>query len=84
MTSGRVIPRDRAPGYPAFEPWLYSIDTFMPFVDLDQKASYELQPRSDDDLEFWGFEGWFIFHVLAGWALTGALVAGLTGLVKKD
>jgi hypothetical protein len=77
---GEKLPHEYLP----FQPWLYSLDTFVPFVDLGQKSSWELHPRTNGQLKYWSLETWYLFHVMAGWGLAGALVAGLSGLVKKE
>jgi hypothetical protein len=59
--------------YPSFNPIIYSIDTFFPFVDLKQEDYWI--PRS---------KGYLWFHIAMGWFFSFLLVAGLAGLVKKD
>jgi hypothetical protein len=73
-----------SPEATTFHPWLYSLDTFLPFVELDQKTSWKLHPLRARNAEFWLFEAYFILHMLLGWVLIGALGAGLTGLVKTE
>jgi len=64
---------DILPDYPKFNPAIYSIDTFLPFVDLKQETYW--MPK--DKTYLW-------FHIAMGWFLSSLLVAGLAGLVKKD
>jgi hypothetical protein len=60
---------------PHFQPLVYALDTLLPVVDLHQQDSWI--PR---ELAQW----WAWTSILAGWILTTAVVAALTGLIKKD
>lgn len=64
---------DILPDYPKFNPAIYSIDTFLPFVDLKQETYWMPKDKS-----------YLWFHIAMGWFLSSLLVAGLAGLVKKD
>ena len=64
---------DGAP--PAFNTWVYSLDAFVPLIDLHQ-AKYRL-PKGG------GLRAYLWFHIGFGWLLTTLLVVGLTGLVRK-
>lgn len=59
---------------PKFNSLVYSIDTFVPLVDLYQ-AKYWLPKSRVLRLYHW-------VHIAAGWILTTLLVIGLTGLVR--
>lgn len=59
----------------AFNPVTYSIDTFVPLVDLHQ-AKFRLPSGELYRLYLW-------IHISAGWLLTTLLIAGITGLVRK-
>ena len=67
----------KSPGQalPHFQPFVYALDTLLPVVDLHQQDNWI--PRG---LAQW----WAWVSILAGWVLTTAVVAALTGLVKKD
>ncbi len=67
--------------YPEFNSFIYSVDTFLPIVDLHQE-NYWL-PRGDGDWG-WFFRLYLWLHIVAGWVLTSVAVAGLTPLIKKD
>lgn len=78
--------------YPAFQFITYSIDAFVPVVDLHQ-SKYWLPNANKGGMLYetkW-FEihsgGLFLFylwlHTIAGWVLSTLFVAGLTGLVRK-
>lgn len=67
--------------YPAFNAFMYSLDTFFPFVDFHQEAYW--LPFAGDRFG-WFFRLWLWGHIIAGWVLSTMAVAGLTGLIKKD
>jgi uncharacterized protein YjbI with pentapeptide repeats len=63
-----------APG-PAFQPIIYARDVLLPVADLDQQAHW-----IPEGLARW----WTWASILAGWVLTTAVVAALTGLLKRE
>jgi hypothetical protein len=67
----------KSPGQalPRFQPFVYALDTLLPVVDLHQQDNWIPQ-----GLAQW----WAWLSILAGWVLTTAVVAALTGLIKKD
>jgi len=80
----------------AFCPWIYSLDTFLPIVDLHQEGRW-LPNRGGGDLVTafcpdryigitWGelLYMWFWLEILLGWLLTTLALAGLTGLIRRD
>ncbi|MFB3136177.1 MAG: hypothetical protein ACE1Y3_10645, partial [Rhodospirillales bacterium] len=67
--------------YPEFNSFVYSIDTFLPIVDLHQE-NYWL-PRGDGDWG-WLFRLYLWLHIAVGWLLSTVAVFGLTGLIRKD
>jgi len=72
------------PDYPAFSAAWYSLDVFLPIVDLHQE-SYWLPGKQEQALFWgWGYKIWLWLQIMLGWFLTTIAVAGLTGLVKKD
>jgi hypothetical protein len=60
---------------PSFHGAVYALDTLLPVVDLRQQAVWI--PRG-------GAQWWAWASILAGWVLTTAVVAALTGLLKRD
>ena len=60
---------------PTFNAFVYSLDTFVPLVDLHQ-AKYRLPTGPGLRLYLW-------IHISSGWVLTTLLVVGLTGLVRR-
>jgi hypothetical protein len=69
------------PDYPRFTAPVYSLDVFLPIVDLHQESRWLPNMLSN-----WGWALWVYmwFQILAGWLLTSVFVAALTGLIKKD
>ncbi len=67
--------------YPCLQPIVYSLDAFLPIVDLHQEK-YWLPDVSKN--YGWLYRVYLWLHIIFGWILTTVLVAGLTGLVKKD
>ena len=67
-----------------FQPIVYSLDTFIPIVDLHQETNWIPQPeRGKSWVGRWArFYLWV--HIAFGWILTTVAVAGFTGLIKKD
>jgi type IV secretory pathway TrbD component len=61
--------------HPGFQGAVYALDTLLPVVDLRQQAVWI--PRG-------GAQWWASVSILAGWVLTTAVVAALTGLLKRD
>lgn len=82
---------DISENYPKFNFLVYSVDMFVPLVNLHQ-AEYWL-PNANKGFVMWpwgvtirwgGFLRMYLwFHIAAGWVLTTLLVVGLTGLVSK-
>lgn len=93
--TGIVVPGDGdhqlSDVYPRFNFFVYSVDTFVPLIDLHQ-AKYWL-PNANLGHELFNIKGLvlntgglmrlcFWIHIAFGWILTTLLVAGLTGLVR--
>jgi hypothetical protein len=82
--------------YPKFQSFLYSIDPFLPIVNLGQKdywapnanigslAKFPLSPSFAFKFT-WGsaLRLYLILHIILGWIFTTLWVAGFTGLVRK-
>lgn len=69
-----------AASYPAFNAWMYSLDTLFPVLEIDQKAYWK-----PDHAKPWGGMARFYFYIqsIVGWALSLLAVAGFSGLVKS-
>ena len=60
---------------PAFHPFAYTTDVVLPIVGLGQKSAWQPQGPA----LYWS---WAL--TMAGWILATAVVAGLTGVLKRD
>jgi hypothetical protein len=60
---------------PTFQPAIYALDTLLPIIDLRQQ-NYWI-PRG-------GAQWWAWISIILGWVLTTAVVAALTGIIKRD
>lgn len=79
--------------YPIPNPLIYSIDMFVPLVDLhhakywlpDAKRKGELKILNTFNVPIFGrIMRWYMWvHILCGWLLTSLLVVGLSGLVRR-
>jgi len=74
--------------YPEFYAIPYSLDVFLPIVDLHQEA-YWLPTRTNKECNitcdpvYYFLISWMYFQIMAGWFLTTMLVGGLTGLIRN-
>ena len=69
----RTKPKGEA--LPVFQPAVYALDVLLPVVNLNQEAAWI--PT--------GWVRWWVWAaILAGWVLTTAVVATLTGILKRD
>lgn len=80
------------PSYPVFNSFIYSVDTFLPIVDLHQEE-YWLPNANASVTWVWSGEEapggkyllWYLwFHIAIGWVVTTLVVAGFTGLVRRE
>ncbi|MCU0485181.1 MAG: hypothetical protein MUC85_03625 [Anaerolineales bacterium] len=64
-----------------FNPIGYSLDVFLPIVDLHQESAWEININ-----KIWGvyFQIYLFTHIAFGWLFTTLFVAAATGLVKSD
>ncbi|MBS0208048.1 MAG: hypothetical protein JSS27_03745 [Planctomycetes bacterium] len=77
------------PNYPQLAPFMYSLDTFTPLINLDQAefwlpaanrgAQWSLGPIVVTTGGLLRVYMWF--HIMAGWVLSSLLFVGLTGSV---
>jgi hypothetical protein len=81
----------------SFNPWVYSVDTFLPVIDL--KESNNWNPKVDKNQKItlcifktsFCMQGngdlvryYFWSHILLGWVFTSLWVAGFTGLIRRS
>jgi hypothetical protein len=85
------------PHYPPFSSFVYSLENFLPVVDLHQETYWRPNPRHrrTDDKPMTAAESlletlparmlrWYLWlHILAGWTITPLLFAGLAGLLRS-
>lgn len=77
----RVLPAE----YPHLQPVVYSLDVFLPFVDLQQEDYWMPTDQRGQSRVFGrGMMLWRWLHIALGWALSALFVAGITGLIKKE
>lgn len=73
-----AYPADMTPASthpPAFDPFAYTLDVVVPIVNLGRQNAW--QPQGSALYWSWALTG-------AGWVLTTAVVAGLTGILKRE
>lgn len=78
--------------YPKFNSLVYSIDTFVPFVNFHQKNYWLPDANRGSELFNYRFISltsgellriYLWIHISFGWLLVSLFVAGLSGLVRK-
>ena len=80
-------------GYPEFSPILFSVDIFVPFLNLHQEPFW--YPAPDGGYQHWWgsvedgnfsrggwLERWYWFQIIAGWVLTSLFLLSVTGLLR--
>jgi hypothetical protein len=80
----RPAPNSLPHQYPHFRSFIFSLDSFLPFVELHQKTYWRLHERRRPDRRYLYCSLYFALHTIAGWILTGIAIAGVTGLVKGE
>lgn len=73
--------RWEASSYPAFSPWMYSLDTLLPVLDMGQRTFWRPNPAKPGGRAAISY---FYFQSVVGWALSLLAVAGFSGLVKSS
>jgi hypothetical protein len=73
--------RWEASSYPAFSPWMYSLDTLLPVLDMGQRAFWRPNPTKQGGRMAMTY---FYVQSVVGWALSLLAVAGFSGLVKSS
>jgi len=68
------------PDYPRFQALAYSLDAFLPIVDLHQESFW----LPDASKPFGALVRLYLWiHIAAGWLLSTLFVSGVTGLVRR-
>ena len=74
-------------------PLLYSLDVFLPFVDLHQEHYWWPDESLQGECQFAGrkisvrgstLRLYLWFQIIAGWLLSAIFIAGVTGLIRND
>jgi hypothetical protein len=74
------LAQHEASSFPAFNAWMYSLDTLFPVLEIGQKDYWRPDPAKP-----WGSfaMGYFYFQAVVGWALSLLAIAGFSGLVRS-
>jgi hypothetical protein len=93
LSTHRNIPHSSEPDYEELHPLLYSLDAFLPFVNLHQEHYWWPNSKAVGDCVIFGYKirlrGSLVGHYLwlqifSGWLLSAILIAGVTGLMRSD
>src|SRR5262249_19226541 len=75
------------------QPLLYSLDVFLPFVNLHQEHYWWPDANANGHAQWlgqsWNCRGWMVrtylwLQIMAGWLLSAVFIAGITGLIRSD
>ena len=86
-------PTSSEPDYEDLHPFLYSLDVFLPFVNLHQEHYWWPDSKTSGQCALFGYQlrlrgslvRYYLWvQVISGWLLSAILVAGLTGLMRSD
>jgi hypothetical protein len=70
-----VPAKDKPSQLPTFHPLIYALDLLLPIVNLGQEVAWV--PHGWAERWAWGL-------IVAGWLLTTVVLAGLTGILKRE
>jgi hypothetical protein len=84
--------------YEEFDPLVYSLENFLPLIELGQRKSWSPRPSGiaqetncllppappQNGWLLSHMRGYLWVHTILGWFVAGMFVAGVTGLVRKD
>jgi hypothetical protein len=86
-------PSPAADRYEDLYPLLYSLDVFLPFVNLHQEHYWWPDGRATGEVTMLGgripvrgslLRSYLWLQIIAGWILSAIFVAGVTGLIRGD
>ena len=95
----RVAIKDPSPQVEPFNPFIYSLENFLPLVDLHMAKHWMPDPNATPTPVLWpildseapalGSLGRILrcylwVHILCGWFFTSMFIAGITGLVRRE
>jgi len=87
------VPHSLEASYEEFHPLIYSLDVFLPFVDLHQEHYWWPDARASGHFALFGHDMrisgrilryYLWLQVIAGWLLSAIFVAGVTGLLRNN
>ena len=75
--------------YPEFNPLIYSLDVFLPIVNLGQQEYWRPKSKNIVCLKWFRIStSWLLcyvdFEILFGWFLSSMLIIDVSGLIKQD
>jgi len=79
--------------YPELHPFLYSLDVFLPFVNLHQERYFWPDGDASGDCVIFrgrlGVRGSVVqyylwLQIMSGWLLSAVFIAGVTGLIRNE
>ena len=73
-------------GYQPFNSFVYSLETFVPLIELHQVGYWLPYPRKGQESSppTGQLLRWYLWaHIVVGWIFTSLLVAGLAGLIQN-
>lgn len=68
--------------YPAFSPFMYSLDALVPMVDFHQQK-YWLPNANAKPPWGWRLRAYLWIHIAAGWFFSTMFVLGITGVARR-
>lgn len=92
-TSNSINTKEKLPNnYPVFSSFIYSIDVFIPIIDLQMQKYWHTNSAAVSEIKIFrnnkilirgGYiRCYFIIHILIGWVLTTLLLAGISGIIR--
>ena len=91
-TSNKITNSKRhfAEDYAVFNPFAYSLESFIPLLRLDQSGNWQPNANRGEAVHLWRasitsgqlLRYYLWAHIILGWILTSLWVAAVTGLVK--
>ncbi|PWK68989.1 hypothetical protein [Aminobacter sp. AP02] len=74
------LSQPEASSYPEYNPWMYSLDSLLPVMEIGQKEYWRPDPSQPNGVLTLNY---YYFQSVVGWALSLLAVAGFSGLVKS-
>jgi hypothetical protein len=77
----------------SLSPLLYSLDVFVPFVNLHQEHYWWPDDAATGEYRIFGWKfgahgsllrRYLWLQIIAGWLLSAIFIAGVTGLIRSD